>query len=1179
MDVGDVIGGYRLEAIIGRGGMGIVYRARQVSLDREVALKILAPEFAGDESFRVRFIREAQLAATIEHPNAITVYEASEAEGMLFIAMRYIDGPDLRAVIDQQSPLAATRVTDIIAQVAAALDVAHERGLIHRDIKPANVLLDEHDHAYLTDFGLAKRGVESPGLTQEGLFVGTIDYVAPEQIFGGPVDARSDHYALGALLYTALTRQPPFVRESEVATLFAHVNDPPPAVTALRPDLPAAFDAVVARAMAKQPADRYATAGELARAAVAAAAGAPLPTPVPTAAPELGTPAAARIVDTSPEIEPPTPIWEASKTPWGSSPTMYESPPPASPSATGYGWTPPPSPPIPKSRARFSFPRLRLPGIRWRRKEVAGRTLPPGMLVEPLPPLPPMLGGVRFKLRPRFSYVHHPLASDEPLIPLLGNEAAIDALADRIEHSRGGSFLVTGFRGVGKSTVVLRAVHGVRAIGAEQVVHVNLNVARPREPTELMFEVIRRLFEALDDARAFGNLSPEVHERLLMAYQRTLLTFKETRQDARERNRGLSVAMSGLPLAPKVDLSGKSSESLATETSFLGYTEGDVEQDFVRVVRLIREGGLRSETDNEKVLAVRKVVVVFDELDKLADNEGASCIELLLRTLKNLFTTANVHFIFVAGPELHDAALLDSHRGNSVYESVFAWQLYVPCVWNAADKLLRATVADPESNPATLEELAHYLRFKARGVPRLLLKELNEFVAWHGAQACIELRGPDLAKVIFYAGIDRILDEFVRPGGVTPAFGVPIDGDRWMIGAYYLTDAILRTRGDSFTALSLVNEGAGRGLEAVSERKVTTLLDYFATHGVLEIVHGKNAASTYYEDTPDAQTVVYRLSDDIVAKLSAFARVDERERADLGPAMALSSPWVDTEAPGAVVAERYELLEEIDRGGMGRVYRARDRRSGDELAIKLLDVPELASSPAMAARFRRKAKIALEVQHPNVVRTIDTITQEGVPGIVMQLVHGTPLRRLIDQVRIAPPDAALIMLRLLDALEYLFERGIVRCDLKPTGIMIEPDLNPVILDLGIAKRLRSDEPQMDATGATQAGVAVGTPAYAAPEQLLGNSVDVRSDLFALAAIMVEMISGRPPRGEGDMFDVLARAAKEDIAVEKLAVSPELRSVLRVALARDPNARYPTPAAMRAALAAAPEVQPAAAVPG
>jgi serine/threonine protein kinase len=1205
VEAGETTGGYRLEAVIGRGGMGVVYRATQLSLGREVALKILQPEIARDETFRQRFIREARIAATIDHPNAITVYETGELDGSLFISMRYVEGPDLGRVIAESGPLDAKRAADIISQVASALDAAHERGLVHRDIKPANILIGSGDHAYLTDFGIAKHHIESEGMTQSGQIVGSVDFMAPEQISGGAVDARADQYALGAVLYSALVGRPPYVRDSDIQTLFAHMNDPPPSVTADRPELPEQFDDVIARAMAKAPAERYATAGELAGAALAAAAGSALPAPLAIAAPELGTLSPTPFPDAATGLGPGPAAWPGVGAPASPSlesapppPASWQSPPtipPTAPGYPGYGETAPPPPPWSNTQPPFEpswapdtppsapgpsrgrhrwLPRFRFPRLRWRRREAeAPRPEYRQTPAEPAARLPSMPSGVRFMLHPEFSFVHHPLTADEPLIPLLGNDSAIEALAQRIEHSRGGSFLITGFRGVGKSTVVLRAIHQVDDEVAGTVVHVNLNVARPREPTELMFEVIRRLFEALDDGRALGRLSPELHDQLLLAYQRTLLTFKHTRGDGRERSGGISLDMGGLPIGPKVDLGGKSSQSLAVETSFLGYTEGDVEQDFVRIVRMLRDDpGARSDAGEPPV---GKVIVVFDELDKLTDTDGVSQIDPLLRSLKNLFTTANVHFIFVAGPDLHDAALLESHRGNSVYDSVFAWQLYIPCVWNAAEDLLRATVLDPHSDPSTFQEFSHYLRFKARGVPRLLLKELNGFVTWYRDQACLELRGPDLARVYFYAWIDRILDDFVRPGGAVPTFGVAIDADRWMIGAYYLTDAILGTGGESFTAASLLKAGAGRGVEAVSvdsERKVTALLDYFATHSVLQVVHGKDASSTFYGDTPDAQTLVYRLSDDVVAKLSAFARIDERERADLASTSASANPWGDTDAPGSVVGDRYELLEELDRGGMGRVYRARDRQAGTSVAVKLLDVPELVASAPMRARFERKAQIALEVDHPNVVRTLDILSEGGVPGIVMALVPGTPLRQLIDQVRIGPRDAVHIAMHLLDALVYLFERGIIRCDLKPSGIMVDASLTPVILDLGIAKRVQSDAPPAEAIVATQVGVAVGTPAYAAPEQLAGKAVDVRGDIFSLAAILFEMVSGRPPRGEGDMFEILARAAREDIVVDDLAVSPEFKVVLRTALARDPEARYRTPAAMRDALARTPEVQ-------
>jgi predicted Ser/Thr protein kinase len=269
---GSLIGGYRIEAVIGRGGMGVVYRARQEALDRIVALKLLAPDLAGDAAFRARFQREAKVAASIEHPNVLPVHEAGEQDGALFIAMRYVDGTDLGAVIESGPPR-LHEVLRVIREVAAALDAAHARGLVHRDVKPANILISAADgHVYLGDFGLTKFA-GSHSITETGQFVGTVDYVSPEQVQGQRVDARTDIYALGCVLFHALTGRVPYPRDTAFSTLWAHVNDPPPPVTEARPGLPRELDAVFVRAMAKDPADRYPSAGDLGRAALAAGDG------------------------------------------------------------------------------------------------------------------------------------------------------------------------------------------------------------------------------------------------------------------------------------------------------------------------------------------------------------------------------------------------------------------------------------------------------------------------------------------------------------------------------------------------------------------------------------------------------------------------------------------------------------------------------------------------------------------------------------------------------------------------------------------------------------------------------------------------------------------------------------------------------------------------------------------
>jgi streptogramin lyase/predicted Ser/Thr protein kinase len=265
---GDVFADHRIEGVAGRGGMGVVYRAIELGLERIVALKVIAPVLAEEEDFRRRFVEESKSAASIEHPNVIPVYHAGERDGVLFIVMRYIDGPDLRALVRAEGRLDPERAAHIVAQIGGALDAAHRHALVHRDVKPANVLLDDEDHAYLTDFGLTKRSAttDGGGLSRAGGWVGTLGYVAPEQIRGERIDARTDVYALGCVLVFALTGRAPYLRDTDEATLWAHLNAPPPTE-----DVPPAFEGVIARALAKDPSDRYPSAGDLGRAALRAA--------------------------------------------------------------------------------------------------------------------------------------------------------------------------------------------------------------------------------------------------------------------------------------------------------------------------------------------------------------------------------------------------------------------------------------------------------------------------------------------------------------------------------------------------------------------------------------------------------------------------------------------------------------------------------------------------------------------------------------------------------------------------------------------------------------------------------------------------------------------------------------------------------------------------------------------
>jgi serine/threonine protein kinase len=272
---GSQFAGFRIERRLGHGGMGIVYLARQVRLDRLVALKVIRPELAEDDHFRARFQSESRTAASIENPRVVTVFGAGERDGLLYVAMQYVPGRDLGRLISARGSVPAHDAAQLIAQVADGLDAVHEAGLVHRDVKPANVLVGEPETfgdeptAYLTDFGLAKLAASTSGLTATGEVIGTIDYMAPEQIENRRVDARTDVYALGCVLFHAVTGEVPFPERESSSKMWAHLNEPPPSVDSG----PVVLDPVIRRAMAKDPGDRFLSAGDLGRAAVAATHG------------------------------------------------------------------------------------------------------------------------------------------------------------------------------------------------------------------------------------------------------------------------------------------------------------------------------------------------------------------------------------------------------------------------------------------------------------------------------------------------------------------------------------------------------------------------------------------------------------------------------------------------------------------------------------------------------------------------------------------------------------------------------------------------------------------------------------------------------------------------------------------------------------------------------------------
>jgi len=364
---GSRIAGYQIQELIGRGGMAMVYRASDVRLDRLVALKVLAPELTRDSAFRQRFIRESRSGASVDHPNVIPVFEAGEAEGVLFIAMRYVAGRDVRALIDREGPLRPSRVVSIVTQIASALDTAHAHGLVHRDVKPANMLLgtvatgSAPDHVYLSDFGLSKLSVSAISLTGTGQFLGTIDYMSPEQVEGRAIDGRTDLYALACATFEMLTGRPPFQRDQDLAVMWAQVSAPPPSARQLRPELAPEVDQVIAKALAKAPDDRHASCLEFAAGLRAASAIRPGQSEVPPAT-ELAA-AVPPQAAAHPPLSPATPGYEATITEAvrpvsAMSPGQYSSEPPGRTNQAwaGSGYQQPPYQGTPPRRRSWALP-------------------------------------------------------------------------------------------------------------------------------------------------------------------------------------------------------------------------------------------------------------------------------------------------------------------------------------------------------------------------------------------------------------------------------------------------------------------------------------------------------------------------------------------------------------------------------------------------------------------------------------------------------------------------------------------------------------------------------------------------------------------------------------------------------------------------------------------------------
>jgi serine/threonine protein kinase len=1269
LNAGDQLAGYRIDGLLGVGGMGAVYRAYQLTLERPVALKVLSRSLARDDDFLARFQREGRLAAALEHPHILPVYEAGQSSGRAFISMRIVEGSTL-AQRASDSPLSGREALDILGQIARALDAAHDAGMLHRDVKPQNILLSDAGHPYLSDFGIATIRDDRGVAAESGTFVGSVPYSSPEQLRGTAITEATDVYALAVVLYQLLTGRLPFDGDSDAALFYAHLHTPPPRLSGICVGAPLALDDVFLSGLAKDPAERPLRASDLIDRARAATASLPAARfqdrpvfPIPASGEQSSALAAETQDDrrreprkaglrTAIEAAPPQDPPRSHDTPpspnLGSrSDTVVDrrrEPGPAPHGATARSPAPPlvplttaeavaptsqrrriaePSGPASRIAQRLRRARIALsrspqvsPSTRNGLKTIgesassrvkavalAPPTPPPAAAVSELAPGGRPLGPSRTPVIPNstrtatsttahapvtvplthaFQLTHAPLPADSA-VPLLGNGDLTQKIVGYIKHSSGGCGLVTGVRGVGKTTLVQRALTRLAELdGPRNLITIQVNVAKPRP--RLLFEIVSRLYEQLEDLAVLDGVDPVLRQRLATGYLRTFKDMKETQSDGSEKNR--SVAVTGklpyLSVTPSAGSSSKKTSSYVTEGQFHDYSEVEVERDFMRIATLLADGLVVSDDPRPPLRRKKqphvwrpRLIVVLDELDKLPEYPGGEqWLRELLGEMRNLLTVQRVHFVFIAGQDLHDAARPEHLSGGSVFDSAFSWDVYVPCVWGQEDALLDALIPDPvvRASPQ-VECLRDGLAFCGRGVPRRILRELGRHVSWDDDELpSLNLTSEALRRLEYFAGLQQRMRRYIehRDDGAGDSL---LEYDQWCRGIYFAVHLVLRHR-VTFTSDDVLTINTAQGsdpLLSLSHEQIDDLLAFLEEEKLLLRVGGQLATDTHYSDVPAAQAPAYVVTDSMAWSLNS-------PPGEIGMTQGTrrrAAEWPDTMVPrsqfdgalGQTLGNgRYAVIEEIHRGGTGRIYRGRHTGTKRELALKIFDLSHLQDDDRMRSRFEREARLIVDLQHEHLVKAHEAFEEaDGRLVIVTELVSGTSLAQRLSEGPLAVAEAVSIARAVLRLLDYLDQQGIARLDLRPSSIMLDSKLSPTITRLGLAKRPQLGPPD----GETRPGTVLGTPAYAAPELLAGEPADIRADIYTVALILVEMLAGHSVREAGSIASAL-RAAQGAIALESLPISDDLRSHIATALEPSPSRRFADPAAMLAALTDAPE---------
>lgn len=757
-------------------------------------------------------------------------------------------------------------------------------------------------------------------------------------------------------------------------------------------------------------------------------------------------------------------------------------------------------------------------------------------------------GVERMPLSLGFRFIHEPLGtSDErEWSRFVGRSSELDDLVSRIVLSNGGAFLLTGYRGVGKTTFVNRVIHEVRLrlpkaeslVGVSRVVDVSFNFARPLKPVELLYHILRGLHRRLAELDILPHLDPALRRDLELACARTSASVAVGHDAEIQQQVGgdfsLGLPWARLPVPLKLQRTWKSVSR--HDMTYLAYDEKAAEHDLISIAQRLTRGfterrGWRpawwSRTPPRRVRL--KVLMVFDELDKLDEARGPeerSPLDRVLSTLKNLFTTSGIAFVFVAGKDLHERWLEDLSKGDSIYESVFAHAQYLSGMWSDAELLCDSLVGDDvASGRAALPNTAYsafrkYLAFKGRGIARRTVRGFNEFVRWDEDVPCLQFAPSDLRRFRFYAGLldtlvhaeEELLGRFRGEGSVERL-------DKRRLGLYYATDWILQREQQEFTLENLVEASRrmSRVIAPVEEAapvELQRLLDVLVRGEYVESVESGGTA-VLAGASVGPRPVRYRLPRRRLLELGAFLGVFEQESQALFKDETLTqlTPRPQEPAGGELIGGRYQVVAKIGEGGMARVFRARDLRTGAEVAVKQLS-PYLLEDASVRLRAVREGHLLGSFNHPGIVRVVDALDDGALVAVVMEYVQGPSLTDVLRHGRVTDPAvAARVMADIADAVAYIHTRGVVWRDPKPGNIVISPAGRVVIMDFGIARAATPD-------GDTHTGVVIGTPSYMSPEQARGEAVDGRSDIFGMGAVFFELVTGKRLFSGNSMADVV-----------------------------------------------------------